>query len=81
MRDQGDWKAADAGDRCGVTDEVEFEIVVQCCVDCRGCAAHAERIAIIWRANDRLGSNIVACTRPVFDDEGLAQAIRQPLAH
>src|SRR5262249_30436724 len=31
--------------------------------------------------HDRLGADIAACARPVLDDELLAEALRQPLAH
>src|SRR5262249_36898399 len=33
------------------------------------------------RAHDRLGGDIAAAPRPVFDDERLAEPLRQPLAH
>jgi len=34
----------------------------------------------VWpRAHDQLSGNIGACARPVFDDEWLTKALRQPL--
>jgi len=38
-------------------------------------------VVLIARARDRLGGDIAASTRPVLDDEWLAKAFRQPLAH
>src|SRR5262249_52423627 len=39
------------------------------------------RIAVRCRTRDRFGSDIATGARPVLDDELLAEAFRQPLAH
>src|SRR6516165_5561841 len=38
-----------------------------------------ERVTIRRRAYDRLGGDIGGSTRPVFDEEWLAEPLRQPL--
>ena len=38
-------------------------------------------MAVAALAYDRLGADIAASSRPVLDDEGLAQPLRQPLTH
>src|SRR5215510_4483051 len=71
----------DAGNRRDVAAEIETKLFVHRSIDrvCRG--EQEERVAIGRRAHDRLGGDIAASTRPVLDDEWLAKAFRQPLAH
>ena len=38
-------------------------------------------MAVRGRAHDRLGADVAAGARPVLDDEGLAEPLRQPLTH
>ena len=39
-----------------------------------------KRVAVRRRARDRLQGKIAAAARPVFDDDRLAEPLRQPLA-
>ena len=68
-------------DRHDVADEIEVELIVERCIDGIGGSVTQERVAVGGRAHDRLGADIAACAGPVFDDEGLAEPLRQPLAH
>ena len=73
-------EADDARDRSDVADEIEVELVVERRVDRVRRADQEERIAVRRRAHDRLGADIAAGTRAVFDDEWLAEPLRQPLS-
>ena len=73
--------ADDARDRRDVADEIEIELFVQRRVDRVRRSDQEERVAIGGRTHDRLGGDIAAGTRPVLDDEWLAEPLRQPLAH
>src|SRR5215472_12413478 len=64
-----------------VTDEVEIELVVERRIDCVRRSGPQQRIAVGRRTNDRFGADIGAPARTVLNDEWLAQALRQPLAH
>ncbi len=44
-------------------------------------ACHEDRVAVRSCLHDRLGAEIAAGTRPVVDDEWLAETLRQPLTH
>ena len=68
-----------ARDRRDVADEIEIELVVERRVDRVRRSDQKERIAVRGRAHDRLGADIAAGTRPVVDDELLAEPLRQPL--
>ena len=71
--------ADDARDRRDVADEIEIEFLVERRVDCVRRADQEQCIAVRGRAHDRLGGDIAASTRPVLDDERLAEPLRQPL--
>ena len=43
------------------------------------CADLEQRVAVGRRAHDRFGADIAAAARPVVDDDGLAEPLRQPL--
>jgi hypothetical protein len=74
-------KADDASDRRDVANEIEIKLLIQRGVD-RVTRSHREqRIAVGRRANDRLGGDIAAGTRPILDDEWLTESFRQPLTH
>jgi hypothetical protein len=73
--------AIDTGDRRGVANEIEFEIIVQGCVDRVRRAGHKQRIAVRWRTHDRLCADIPARSRAVVDDELLAKPLGQPLTN
>ena len=68
-----------ARDRRDVADEIEIELVVERRVDRVVELTSEQRIAVRRRAHDRLGGDIAASTRPVLDDEWLAEPLRQPL--
>ena len=73
--------AHDAGDRGDVADEIEIEILVQRGVDGIRRGHREQRVAVGRRAHHRLGADIAAGARLVFDDEGLAEPLGEPLAH
>src|SRR3954467_12870609 len=64
-----------AGDRRDVADEIETKLFVQRSIDrvCRG--DQEERVAIGGRTDDRLGADITAGTRAIFDDEWLTKPL------
>src|SRR5215813_12323483 len=68
--------AGDARDRRDVADEVKIELVVERRIDRVRCSDQQEGISVGWRAHDRLGGDIAASTRPVLDDERLAEPFR-----
>ena len=72
--------AADARDRRDVSDEIEIELVEERRGDRVRRSDQQKRIAVCGRPHDRLGSDAVAASRPVLDDEWLAEPLRQPLA-
>src|SRR5215475_532602 len=71
-------EADDARDGGDVAEKNEIEFVVEGRVDRIRRTCDEERIAVRRRPHDRLGSDIVAATRAVFDDELLAQPLREP---
>src|SRR5262245_14256034 len=81
MRFQDVRNSIDAGDRNGVANEIEFEIVVQGRVDRATRTDYEQRVAVRWRTHDRLGADIAARSRAVVNDELLAQPLRQPLTN
>jgi hypothetical protein len=73
-------KSDQACNWCNVPHEIEIELFVEGRIDCVDRAAQQQRVAIGRRPNDRFGRYIGACARPIFDDELLAQPLREPLA-
>src|SRR5262245_21943523 len=71
----------DADDRSDVPDEIKIEICVECGVDRARGVYLEKRIAIGRCLHDRLGTDIAAGTRPVLDDEWLAEPFGKPLTH
>src|SRR5262245_58818085 len=68
-------------DRREIADEVVAELVIERRID-RGRRSDLEKcVAIGRRTHDRLGSDFAAATRPVLDDEWLAEPLSEPLAH
>src|ERR1700751_4323155 len=61
-------------------DEIETEVVVERRVDCVRRSDLKERVAVGYRPNDHLGSNIAGRTRPIVDDKLLAKPLRQRLS-
>src|SRR5262249_3631189 len=59
----------------GVPDEIVIELVVERCVDGVTTSDHQERVAVRWRMRDHVGRNIAASTRPVLNNERLAEAL------
>jgi hypothetical protein len=66
-------------DRGDIANEIELEIVVEGRVDRIICTGYEKRITVGQSAYDRLGADIAAKARPVLDDEGLSEPLRQPL--
>jgi hypothetical protein len=77
LHDKGN--PANARHRRGVAKKTETEIIVERRVD--GIRRHREqqRVAVRGRAHHSFRADIAAGTRPVVDDELLAQPLRQPL--
>src|SRR6516162_1617176 len=75
--DEGE--ADDAGDWRDVPEKNEIELVVERRVDRVRGTYHEQRVAVRWRAHDRLGGNIAGSTWPALDDEWLAEPLRQRL--
>src|SRR6266487_256059 len=68
--------AANARDRRDVTDEIEIELVVERRVDRVERTGQEKRVAVGRGTHDRLGADIAAATRPVVDNELLAEPLR-----
>ena len=73
--------AANARNRRYVADEIEIEVLVERCVTRVRKTSQQKRIAVRGRIHDSLGGDVGARTRPVLDDELLAEPLRQPLTH
>src|SRR5262245_32066483 len=73
--------ASNGCDERDVADEIEIQLLVERRVDCGIRADQQQRIAIGGCAYDRLCTDVAASTRPVLNDEGLAESLRQPLTH
>src|SRR6516162_3574679 len=71
--------SSNARDRRDVADEIEIELVVEGGVDRVHSDASEKRIAGGGRTYNGLGADIAGSTRPVLDDEWLAEPLRQPL--
>src|SRR5438046_3089691 len=71
-------EADDPRDSGDVAEKNEIEFVVEDRIDRVRRTYDQERIAVRRRPHDRLGANIVAATRAVFDDELLAEPLREP---
>src|SRR6476660_4613003 len=72
---------ANGGNRHGVPNEIETELVEK---RVRGCVSRndeKQRMPVGGRTYDRLGGDVARSPRPALDDERLAEAIRQPLPH
>jgi len=65
-------------DRRDVPDEIEIEFVVEQRAGYCRCADKQERITVRGRFHDRFSADSGACAGPIFDDERLAKAFRQP---
>src|SRR5260370_1892351 len=72
---------SNARDRRNVTDKIELEIFVECSVTRVRKTSQQKRIAIRGRMHDGLGGDISAGTRPVLDNELLAEPLREPLPY
>jgi NAD(P)-dependent dehydrogenase (short-subunit alcohol dehydrogenase family) len=69
----------DGCDRRDVADEIEIEFVVERRVDRVEATDQEQHVTVRRRSHDDFGANITAGTRPVLDDERLAEALQQPL--
>src|SRR5215831_11363321 len=80
MHDYDEGVADDARDRRDIADEIEVELLIKRRIDGVVRCGKEKGIAIWGSADDRLGAEIGASAGPVFDDERLAEPLRQPLA-
>jgi hypothetical protein len=71
--------ADDAGDRSDVADEVETEFRVERGVHRVRHGGEQQRVTVGRRRHDDLGADIAAGARQVLGDEGLSEAVGQPL--
>ena len=71
--------ADEARDGRDVANEIEIEVVVKRRIDRVRRTDQEQRVTVRNCAHDRLGGDIAAGTRPVLDDEWLAEPLRQPL--
>src|SRR5262245_37856013 len=72
---------ANACDRRDVADEIETKLVIERGIDGVPTAHDEEGITVRGRTHGCLGSNIAGRTRPVFNDEWLAEPLGEPLAY
>ena len=72
--------AIECRDRRDVANEVELQIGVKRGVDVVRGIDQQHRVAVRFRIDHRLGGDVVAGAGLVFDDELLAEPLRQPLA-
>jgi len=79
IHDQRIRKAHDARNGRNVADEIEIEFFKERGIDCVIHAAHEKRVAVRRRFYDRLRRDIATSSRPVLDNEGLAEPLGQPL--
>src|SRR5262249_12340386 len=74
------WCADNASDWRDIADEIEIELLVECRIDRVETTDQEKRVAVCGRTHCGLGADIAAATRPVVDNELLAEALRQPLS-
>ena len=72
-------RARNPGDRRDVPDQIVVELEERR-IDRVGCADLEQRVAVGRRPHDRFGADIAGAARPVVDDDGLAETLREPLA-
>jgi hypothetical protein len=81
-RDKHDVRRAhDAPGRHDIADEVEAQLLIECCVDRVGGIDQEKRIAVGRCRDHRLGAEIAAGAGSVLDHGRLAKPFRQPLPH
>src|SRR5262245_54835699 len=74
------WHADNSGNRREVTEEIVIEFVVEGRVN-RMCRTDQEEcVAVSRRTRHRLGREVAARSRTVFDDKLLAEPLGQPLS-
>jgi hypothetical protein len=71
----------EASDRRNVVTEIEIKVLVECRVDRSRYARDKKRVAIRRRLHYHLGTDIRASAWPVFDNDWLAEPLRQPLTY
>ena len=67
----------DAGDRRDVAEKIEIELIVKRHVYRGRCVDHQQSVAVRRRVRDRSGADRAASTRPGFNDDLLAEPLRQ----
>src|SRR5262249_7682493 len=73
--------ASQVSDREDVAVEIEIDLVLEPDVDPLRDIYINKRVAIGTRTHDHLSAYIAAGTRPVLDDERLAEPLLQPLSY
>src|SRR5262245_51192285 len=81
MRHHDKRLADHARDWRDVTDKIEVEPLVQCCVDCIRGIYEEECVSVRRGLHDCLSGDVGASAWPVLDDERLAEPLREPLTH
>jgi hypothetical protein len=76
---QHDKGTADHANDRDVPNEIEIELVIQCCVDRSSRVETEERVAVRLRAHDRFRRDIAGCSCPVLDYEWLAELLAEGL--
>ena len=74
-------KAAKASDGRNIADEVKIEFVIERRVDRSRRADKEERVAVGSGTHYSLGGDIGARARSAFNDDRLAEPLREPLPH
>src|SRR5438105_1141184 len=74
-------KTNEARDRHNIAEEIVIELFVERRVNRVRGTDEKERVAVRSGTHDRFGGDISASARPAFDDDGLAEPLRQPLTH
>src|SRR5262245_7632883 len=80
MHDEHSGRADNGCNRSDVANETEFEIVIERRVPRIGRRGEEQRVTVGRCPHECLRGNVAARTRPVLDEELLAEPLRQPLA-
>ena len=73
IADQKAWHARDHSDRREIGHRIERQLGIERRIDCMTAEAHQKRVAVRERLGHRLGGEIAAGARPIFDHDRLPQ--------
>src|SRR5712691_10123330 len=68
----------DPRDPINVAEKIEIELVVERRINRVRCRDHEERVTVRGGTHDCLGADVTTRSRAVFDNELLAEPLRQP---